>query len=210
MAQEDLSSRSRAKRDQIRDGAQTLFLKSGFANTSTDAIAREAGVSKQTIYAYYSSKEELLADVLQRLIEDGPQERFAEPDGTPLRNSEEVRCAFYSLAENLVSTLMRPDYVALVRVIVAETPRVPRLGYLFRGAVPERILSVVRALLERAQAEGAVIEVDADAASRMFVGSLLTYVLIDGLFVGDAPPRVPAAERIEAMVDLFVEAVAQR
>lgn len=210
MTQEGLNSRSRAKRDQIRDGAQRLFLESGFTNTSTDAIARETGVSKQTIYVYYSSKEELLADVLQRLIENGQQYMFVEPEGTPLRTSEEVRDSLYSLAENLVSALMRPDYVALVRMIVAETPRVPRLGYLFRDAVPEQVLGTVRMLLERAQQEGAIGEVDADAASRMFVGSLLTYVLIDGLFVGDGPPRPPAFERVKATTDLLVDAIARQ
>ena len=51
--------RARAKRDQIRAHAQRLFLARGFTGTSTDAIAAEAGVSKQTLYAYYSSKEEL-------------------------------------------------------------------------------------------------------------------------------------------------------
>jgi hypothetical protein len=41
----------------------------------------------------------------------------------------------------------------------------------------------------------------------MFVGPLLTYVLMDGLFVGDGPPRPPAPERIEELVDLFVGAI---
>lgn len=209
MTQESLNSRSRAKRDQIRDGAQRLFLENGFANTSTDAIARETGVSKQTIYVYYSSKEELLADVLQRLIENGQQYMFVEPDGTPLRTAEELRDALYSLAENLVSALMRPDYVALVRVIVAETPRLPRLGYLFRDAVPRRILGTVRMLLKQAQQEGTIGEVDADAASRMFVGSLLTYVLIDGLFVGDGPPQPPSPGRLRATTDLLMESIAR-
>jgi TetR/AcrR family transcriptional repressor of mexJK operon len=51
----ELTPRARAKRDQIREGAQRVFLERGFAGTSTDAIASEAGVSKQTLYAYYAS-----------------------------------------------------------------------------------------------------------------------------------------------------------
>lgn len=50
--------------------------------------------------------------------------------------------------------------------------------------------------------------VDTDAASRAFVGPLLTYVLLDGLFVGDGPPRPPSSERIEAAVDLFMKSIA--
>ncbi|MCG8349241.1 MAG: TetR/AcrR family transcriptional regulator, partial [Chloroflexales bacterium] len=60
------------KREQIRNGARRLFLEQGFAGSSTDAIAAAAEVSKQTLYSYYPSKEELLADVLKQLVDDLP------------------------------------------------------------------------------------------------------------------------------------------
>jgi hypothetical protein len=47
--------------------------------------------------------------------------------------------------------------------------------------------------------------VDADAASRMFAGALLTYAILDGLLVGDELPRPP--ERIEVVVDLFMKTI---
>ena len=209
MSDTELSPRARAKKEQIRAGARRLFLDKGFAATSTDAVAAEAGVSKQTLYAYYPSKEELLADVLEHLIEDGP--RGGSPltaAGAPPGSRDELRRALDSLARGLISGLMAPDYVALVRVVIAETPRLPHLGRLFRSAVPERVLGDVSALLEAARENGVIGPVDTDAASRAFVGPLLTYVLLDGLFVGDCPPRPPGPERIEAAVDLFMKAVA--
>lgn len=200
--------RGRAKRDQIREGARRTFLDRGFLGAGTDVIAAEAGVSKQTLYAYYPSKEDLLFDVLRDLIESGgPQEGLAAAYGAPLGSEEEVRRALSSAAGGLVAALMRPEYVALVRVVISETPRLPHLGELFRSAVPERILGGVAGLLRRAREEGAIRPMDTDAASRMFVGPLLTYVLMDGLFVGDGPPRPPAPERIEELVDLFVGAI---
>ena len=44
--------------------AQRLFVESGFAGTSMDAIAAAAQVSKPTLYRYYQNKEALFADVL--------------------------------------------------------------------------------------------------------------------------------------------------
>lgn len=209
MTETKRTSRSRAKRDQIREGARKAFLNRGFSGASMDTVAAEAGVSKQTLYAYYPSKEDLLFDVLRDLIEaGGPQEGLATVRGAPLGSRDEVRGALSSTARGLVSALMRPEYVALVRVVIAETPRLPHLGKLFRSAVPEMVLGGVADLLRRAREEGAIRQVNADAASRMFVGPLLTYVLMDGLFVGDGPPRPPAPERIEEVVDLFVEAIA--
>ena len=199
--------RAKAKRDQIREGAQRVFLERGFARTSTDAIASEAEVSKQTLYVYYASKEELLVDVMRHLIHEDPQNRLPTADEVPLGTSEEVRRALNSLAQGLIANLMQPDYVALIRVVVAETPRLPQLGSLFRSALPERVLGNLLAILEGAQ-QGDLIEVaDGEAASRMFVGALLTYAIYDGLLVGDAPPRPPAPERIEAVVDLYMKAI---
>ena len=56
--------RTQAKRQQIRAGAQRLFLKLGYERTSMDAIAAEARVSKQTLYRYYQTKDALFIDIL--------------------------------------------------------------------------------------------------------------------------------------------------
>jgi TetR/AcrR family transcriptional repressor of mexJK operon len=146
--------------------------------------------------------------VLRVLIEDGgPEVGFVGVRSASLGGREEVGEALSALAQGLISALMRPEYVALVRVVIAETPRLPRFGELFRSAVPKTVLGGVADLLRRAQEEGSVRPVNADIAARMLVGPLLTYVLMDGLFVGDGPPRPPAPERIEGVVDLFMAAV---
>ncbi len=204
---QELTPRARAKRDQIRVGAQRVFLRRGFAGASTDAIAAEAGVSKQTLYAYYPNKEELLASVLGHLIGEGSGNQLPAVEGMPLGTPEEVRRSLGSLAHGLIASLMQPDYLALMRVVIAETPRLPRLGSLFKSAVPEQVLGSVSEILRIAQAEGVVGEVDPDSASRMFAGALLTYAILDGLLVGDGPPRPPAQERVDSVVDLFMKTV---
>lgn len=210
-ASRELTPRAEAKRNQIRAGAKKLFLGSGFA-ASMDAIAREAGASKVTLYSYYPSKEDLLADVLGHLIEEGTRGGpFGAIEGATPRDREELRRALLSMARGLVAGLMDPEYVALVRVVIAETPRLPRLGKLFASEVPGRVLGNVAALLQAGRERDLIRDdVDSEAASRAFVGSLLTYVLIDGLFVGDGPPRPPDLNRIEAAVDLVMEAVDRR
>lgn len=201
----ELTPRALAKREQIRNGASRVFLERGFSGASTDVIASEAGVSKQTLYAYYPSKEDLLFDVLRRMVEEGARGPLPEAlAGDSPREREELRRKLHTVAHGLICVLMDAKYVALVRIVIAETPRLPHLGRLFRSAVPERVLSGVGALLERSHWEGAIGEVDAELAARAFVGPLLTYVLMDGLFIGDGPPRPPAPERIDETVDLFM------
>ena len=53
------------KRRQIIDGAGRVFLAQGFDAASMGAIAREAGVSKGTLYVYFKSKEELFEAIVE-------------------------------------------------------------------------------------------------------------------------------------------------
>lgn len=48
------------KGEQILNAAKKLFTNYGFKKVSMDEIASEAGVTKKTVYNYFSSKEELL------------------------------------------------------------------------------------------------------------------------------------------------------
>ena len=56
------------KKDQIIEAARLLFHKYGFKKVSMDEIAREAEVTKRTIYSYFSSKEDLLKYFIQEEI----------------------------------------------------------------------------------------------------------------------------------------------
>ena len=58
------------KEEQIIEVARELFHKFGFKKVSMDEIAREAGVTKKTIYRYFDSKEALLRELKEELNYD--------------------------------------------------------------------------------------------------------------------------------------------
>lgn len=53
-------------RDRIAAAARGLMVKHGFDGTTIEAVAREAGVSAQTVYAVFGSKRGIVADLMQR------------------------------------------------------------------------------------------------------------------------------------------------
>ena len=206
---EELGPRARAKRDQILAGARRVFLRDGFAASSTDAIAAEAKVSKRTLYVYYPSKEDLFVDVLRKLTIENPQTRALESmEEMSPENREELRGGLLELAQKIVTTMMEPDYLALLRTTIADIHRFPQLAGLFRATVPERAMSSFAVFIERTRDRRVIREdVNGEAAARMFVGPLLTYAVLDGLFVAGGPPRKPTSGRIEEIVDMYVEAI---
>jgi TetR/AcrR family transcriptional regulator, mexJK operon transcriptional repressor len=208
LTSEEMRPRAREKRDQILAGARRVFLRDGFAAASTDAIASEAKVSKRTLYVYYPSKEELFAEVMRRLTIENPQARALESiEEMSPGDEEELRRDLLELAGKIVATMMQPDYLALLRTTIADTHRFPQLGGLFRATVPERAMRSFAVFIEKSRERGVVgRDVDGGTAARMFVGPLLTYAVLDGL-LAEGPPRLPAREKIEEIVDLYMKAI---
>lgn len=203
------NERTRQKRGQILDAAQRLFLSHGYARASTENVRKEAGVSKETLYRYYRTKEELFADVLRRLTLEHLHRPFrADEKLTPNADAKQLQKIVRRLAAEIVETMMQPDYLALLRIVIAESARFPHLGELFRKTVPEQgIASIVR-FIGRLEEKGLAAEIDAEAAARMLLGSLLTYALMDGILISEGgEPRPPTPRQIGAIADSFVRAI---
>ncbi|GCE07350.1 TetR/AcrR family transcriptional regulator [Dictyobacter aurantiacus] len=200
-----VSSRGVRTREQIRAAAQRLFLVSGFAGTSTDAIMAEAGVaSKETLYRHYASKEELFVDVLEHMTLEQKRPAAALADLPVPRDMEALRRALTIVARAILSVMAQPDYLALLRIIMAESGRFPHLGQLFKQAVPERGRMVIMGVLQQAREYNVVDEVDMDAIAHAMVGGLLTYVLLDVFFTEGGSV---ALERADAVVEVMMRAL---
>lgn len=194
-----------AKVRQIREAAKTLFLRHGFGNVSTSALAKEAGVSKETLYSRYPSKEAVLADVLEHLIAAGePGARATPVPGT----RRELESAFRKLARELSTELMRREYIELARIVIAETPRLPHVGEVFRRSVPQRAFERTSELLTAGVKAQLLRDVDVATAARMFVGPLVVHALVNVLLVAPEADRQQAPPMdVDAHVDLFLAAV---
>ncbi|NEE04740.1 TetR/AcrR family transcriptional regulator [Phytoactinopolyspora halotolerans] len=201
------TARSKAKRDQIRRGAQQVFLTAGFAGATTDAIAQAAGVSKQTLYVYFRRKEELLVDVLTSLLAELHQDRPTLERADDVDSTSSLRAALVRITSDALTTISNQEYLALTRVIIADSPKVPEIGELWASTVTGTVRSVVIAQLEEARRAGLIDLDDVEVAARLLVGGVLTYVLPDGIVATDRPVAPPSTETLERMVDLFLRAI---
>jgi AcrR family transcriptional regulator len=111
-----------ARREQMIAVAEQLFLQHGFANTSVNAIVREAGGSLATLYAEFGSKESLFESVLsERAARFFPEERSA-----PTR-ALDARTELRALATQMLKRMLSDDGLAVYRLAVHEAPRFPAL-----------------------------------------------------------------------------------
>lgn len=193
---------SGAKVESILAAAKRSFLDSGFGAVSMDAIAREAGVSKATVYAHFSGKEELFGAVI-----GGECEHYLAEFSAGELDPGEVRASLTTVGRRFLGLLLSRDAIALHRIILGEVSRFPALGEVFWHAGPERNLAQIEAFLRAAAAVGSLSIADAHLAAEQFVGLVRGETQLRHLLrleTGADQSQIEAL--VDAAVDTFLRA----
>jgi AcrR family transcriptional regulator len=114
-----------------------------------DQIAREAGVSKATVYAHFESKDRLFA----AMIHNGCRV-YAEGIMPALTEMEDVREALTQICREIERFLLAPKTLGIYRVIIAEGPRFPELVQAFIEQGPLPFSKMLAAFFEAATRRG--------------------------------------------------------
>jgi TetR/AcrR family transcriptional repressor of mexJK operon len=155
------------KAESILAAARKTFLASGFGAVSMDAIAREAGASKATLYAYFASKEELFGAVVAR---EG--ERYFRGFSARELDPNAVEASLREIADRFLDLVLSPDAIAVNRITIGEAARFPKLGEVFWRAGPERTRAQIETFLHRAGAAGTLAVADPRLAAEQFIALL--------------------------------------
>ncbi|MBW4524634.1 MAG: TetR/AcrR family transcriptional regulator [Phormidium tanganyikae FI6-MK23] len=191
------SERQTAKRAQILKGAMAVFLRLGYAGTSMDRVATEAGVSKQTIYSHFQDKEGLF----RSLIEGETLARFeavfqldphqVDPE-TLLRRLAQIY--FTQVVDN-------SQYVPLLRIVIGESERFPELARLFTETVAQRGKKL---LCEYFRHHPELSIRDPEAIAQIFFGSMVSWVILQKMLYGEASFDLSRDRVVNQLIDLIV------
>ena len=132
-----------AKRAAIIDAAGARFFELGFAATSIEQIAQDAGVSKVTVYKHFGDKDALFAAAVQRECENMRGVLAIED-----LHAGSLRERLTAIGEEMLGFLSRSKMVQFERRIAAETEQNPALGKAFMESGPYAMLDAFTALLD--------------------------------------------------------------
>jgi AcrR family transcriptional regulator len=190
-----------AKRRQIVDGARQVFLSAGFDGASMNDVARAAGVSKGTLYAYFDSKDDLFEAIIR-----GEFAQSAERLCT-FRREGDAREMLRDFGVRLISRMSEPGTRALARVVIAAAEKFPNIGRAFYEAGPLYGATRLAAELENLEKSGALKVPDPERAAWQFVDLCQSYVYKRLLFgVVPSISREDIEASVEAGVDVFMKA----
>jgi AcrR family transcriptional regulator len=162
MAVETLVRKGR-KFDQVLDGAREVFLRDGFEGASVDDIARQAGVSKATLYSYFPDKRLLFIEVATAQCRHQAHEAVLMIDMT--RPPREVLAqAGHKFLDFLYSDFGQ----RIFKICVAESDRFPELGRQFYQSGPMIMRKVMTDYLSASRDRGELRIEDMDLAADQF------------------------------------------
>jgi len=203
-------TRTERKRQAILAAAEELFLQQGFERTSMDDVAALAEVSKQTVYAQFSSKDALFAamslgmtkaaaDVVQQSMED-------VPSGSTLA----AHLTAYAIRQ--LEVVRTPKLMRLRRLAIAEAPRFPELGKALYEGGPARAIAALTATFAGWHVQGRLQAPDAHIAATHFNWLIMADPVNRAMLLGDTAVPAPSELRRHAKeaVRIFLAAYGPR
>ncbi len=178
----------RAKRKEVRepgesastrailDAAQRLFLEAGYDAANLEQVARGAGVSRQTVYNQFGSKEALFHGVVKRhwdVVRNETASAFAGVDSVVATPAEALR----NFARALLRFVEETDQVAFTRLVIAEQRQRPWIADEFYRCGKEPILKTFAMALTAMAKKRMIRCAHPELAAHQFMGLVQEFVI---------------------------------
>jgi AcrR family transcriptional regulator len=135
------------RRQQILDAAEACFRQRGFHNASMAEIAKSFGMSAGHIYNYFESKEEIIAGIVQRDVDE-----FLARAGD-LRLEGDMQRALLDRVDDGVADKLNPSKAARQFEVMAEAGRNPQVLQMVQAA-DAQVRAVLRDMFRQTHPDG--------------------------------------------------------
>jgi AcrR family transcriptional regulator len=172
MAQPKWRRRAEDRPREICAAALSVFAEKGFAAAKLEEIARRAGVSKGTLYLYFTGKDELFRAVVRNSIAPNLDVVMA---GAKLEAPIAVLVS--GLLERFVELAEGGRVGAVAKMVIGESRNFPELARVWHDEIASKALGAVAALIENGQRRGEVRPGDPRLHAFSLVGPMLMGLL---------------------------------
>lgn len=161
------AARGSPKRQAILEAAKRLFLDEPFERVSMDAVAAAAHVSKATIYAHFSDKEQLFVAAMSQ----GCLALF-ETAKLDVAGTGDLRATLARLGAGFVAMITSDEVTALHGVMIAHGASRPELPKLFYEAAVQRTTRDLADIFAGEAEKGRIVCSDPQATAVMFLAAV--------------------------------------
>ena len=187
-------SSSARKHRAILEAAETLFLRDGYLGTSMDELAERSGVSKQTVYKHFGSKEVLFVELVTSMTA-GAGDDLDEVDGLP-QDMAGLAPYLQRYAMDELRTVMTPRLLRLRRLVIGEVGRFPDLAEALFENGPQRSIRALTVIIGRLVQRGLLTAPSPATAARTLNWLVLAAPINEAMLLGDG--SIPTTAMMEA------------
>jgi AcrR family transcriptional regulator len=190
--------------EEIVDAALRVFARRGLHQTNLEEVAKEAGISKGTIYLYYKNKEDLFIAAAHRVVPTPDEIYRTQSNGAA---PTDVYHLLRQIARLAYRRFRTPGYLAFFSMMNAEVLHHPEWGELYFRRIGLELNRRLAEVFERAMRAGECRKVDPMLAARAFIGMFLIMALTQEHLGGKK--HTPLSERkvIDSLTDIFLHGV---
>jgi len=186
------------------EAARTLFLRNGYAGTTMDEIAVLAGLAKRTLYNNYTDKGALFTQIVTDAIAFA--ERYAhglaaEFDDMTAAN---LPATLHDLGRRLALAILRPEVIALRRLLIGEGRSFPEFAEEYFDAAPGRVLVALASGFEQLSEAGLLGAADARRAAEQFAYLVAGAPLDRAMLLGKMPAKAHVIASARDGVETFL------
>ena len=165
--------RKESRPAEIIEAALELFVANGFKATKLDDVAKQAGVSKGTVYLYFESKEALFREVVSQII---------VPE---LVKAEQLANSFQGTQAELLTTMVfqwwnmigKTRLAGIPKLMISEAANFPELARFYLDEVISRGRKLISASIKKGIASGEFKKCNPVTATRLLISPVIFAVI---------------------------------
>jgi len=190
----------------ILDAARSLFLERGFDGVNLDQVAKAAGISRQTVYNQFGSKDAVFREVVRRHWATIRAETETIFQSTSDLHAEPAEMLI-NFAESLLRFVDETDQVAFTRLVIAESRRLPWIAAEFYRAGKEPVLKAFAQALATMSRKGRLTCKDPELAAHQFMGLVQEFAIWPKVMaIGDGLRDLPSNKLVvKEAVAMFLD-----
>ena len=197
--------RKHARPEEITAAALEVFVERGYAGSRLEDVAARAGVSKGTLYLYFTNKEELFKAVVREGLVSPIAQMRGIVDQFEGSTMELVRMMLFGWWERIGASRIG----GIPKLVISEAGNFPELARFYVAEVVEPVQAATVAIVKRGIARGEFREIHADLVARLMAAPMLGLLMWRNALEPFAKAKVDPVAYLEAHLDMLRHGLAK-
>jgi AcrR family transcriptional regulator len=192
--------RKEARPQELLSAALDLFVERGYLATRLDDVAKNAGVSKGTLYLYFTNKE----DLFKAVVRENVVPVLGEAEETVDRFEGDSATLFRDIMIGWWSRIGNTKLAGLTKLMMAESGNFPDVAKFYHEEVISRGNALIIRMLERGVRRGEFRPIDVKQAMNVIVAPMVMLMMWNQSFSACRMEPIEPQDYLDCFIDLIL------